>query len=913
MAALVSVLLLAACDSPEKMIASARSYIDKNDYNAATIQLKNALQKEGKNAEGRFLLGWILYEQEKYSAAALELRRALDLGYPKDDVVPLLARALVRDHDYGSALQELGDIALSRADARATVLVSQGEALAAAGKSVEARQKYEAALAANPGDLLARIGLVRLVFSRDKAATVEKEARDIVARDPGLVEGHMLLSDVLLSQNKAREAVAAMQAAVNARPDSLSMHSAFAFLLLTANDLDGATKELEQLKRIAPGYPVTQYVQAYLDFRGNRLEAARSGILEVTRAAPGFLPAQLLAGTVLVQTKEYALAQTYLDGVLKAVPRHPLARMLKASVLMGSGQPDRALDVLQPLLGDPEPTPALLMLAGQASLANGDLAQAREYLGRAASLAPNNPETRARLGAVRVMYGETAQGFADLEFASKADQDSIQADLVQVFAHVRRNEPELAMKAFAVIERKRPNDPQVWTIKGTLFQSQGKIKEARAAYEKALALRPDFLAAAANLARLDLAGNEVQAARGRFEQLLAQNPKNVDALLAYAGVLQASAAKPAEVLAVLERAAGAGSGQIWPGLALVRFHLMQRDAGKAKDIAQEVAAAWPGEPRALEALARAQAAAGDIQLATGTINSLVSLMPASPAPHLLLAELQRGANDLTGAERSLLKALSIKSDDVNAQRLLVGVLAAKKDFDGAVRLARKVQQQKASAVLGYNLEGEVQTAAGRAPEAIAAFRKAYDGGGGAAPLLRLHALLSRGGQTTEAARLVAEWLRKTPRDTVVRTYLAEVALGQKNYAESARLYRELTGLVPNNALLLNNLAWAAWQAKDPQARSHVEQALKIAPDHPAILDTLGVIQVASGQEQAGISNLERAVKLAPEQLGIRLNLARSYAKIGRKEDARRVATEIGQRARADSPLANEVNALLKSL
>ena len=57
-------LLLAACgEKPETMIASAKDYIAKNDRPAATIQLKNALQKDASLGEARYLLGKIYLEQ----------------------------------------------------------------------------------------------------------------------------------------------------------------------------------------------------------------------------------------------------------------------------------------------------------------------------------------------------------------------------------------------------------------------------------------------------------------------------------------------------------------------------------------------------------------------------------------------------------------------------------------------------------------------------------------------------------------------------------------------------------------------------------------------------------------------------------------------------------------------------------
>ena len=62
--------LLAACGaSTESMVTSAKEYIAKNDRNAASIQLKNALQKDANLGEARFLLGKINYEQGDYAGA----------------------------------------------------------------------------------------------------------------------------------------------------------------------------------------------------------------------------------------------------------------------------------------------------------------------------------------------------------------------------------------------------------------------------------------------------------------------------------------------------------------------------------------------------------------------------------------------------------------------------------------------------------------------------------------------------------------------------------------------------------------------------------------------------------------------------------------------------------------------------
>ena len=94
---LVAALILAACggEKPESMLVSAKEYLAKNDTKAAEIQLKNALQGDPNLAEARFLLGKMLLESGNPTAAEVELRKAADLKYPAEQLVPLMARTLL--------------------------------------------------------------------------------------------------------------------------------------------------------------------------------------------------------------------------------------------------------------------------------------------------------------------------------------------------------------------------------------------------------------------------------------------------------------------------------------------------------------------------------------------------------------------------------------------------------------------------------------------------------------------------------------------------------------------------------------------------------------------------------------------------------------------------------------------------
>jgi len=117
--------------------------------------------------------------------------------------------------------------------------------------------------------------------------------------------------------------------------------------------------------------------------------------------------------------------------------------------------------------------------------------------------------------------------------------------------------------------------------------------------------------------------------------------------------------------------------------------------------------------------------------------------------------------------------------------------------------------------------------------------------------------------------------------------LADRALRDQDAATAIRLYKETIALQPGNAPLLNNLAWASAQVKDPQAITYAEQAHKIDPYSPAIQDTYGWLLVQKGDVTRGLPLLEQAAKSAPQVLTIRYNLARALVKAGRKDDARR--------------------------
>ena len=911
---LLSAALLSACgESPEQMIASAKGYLSKNDSSAATIQLKNALQENGNLVEARFLLGRIHLEQGDVPAAVKELQRAFDLGYSKSEVVPLLARARVRAGEFDRVLTDFASVKLDDASAQGRLLGAVADAYLGNGKLTEAINTYQDALALRAEDVEAGIGLARArLFNREPDAA-ESAIRAVITHSPDNGEAYATLSDVMQAQGKPEEAIKALEEAVRLRPGEAAYHYTLVSQLFRSGRSDEAAVRFEAMKKLTPNTTSTHYLQAFIDARAGRLPEARDELMQVLKQSPDFLPAQLLAGTVLLRLNDQAQARTYLNSVLSRAPGQQLARTLLINSHLSAGETPRALELLQPLLERPITDARLLGLAGQVFLASGDLEKAEDFLQRAAKAAPEDPQARLRLGAMRMAGGDAAGAFADFESASAMDDTAIQADLALVATHLRRGEIDQALEAQERLERKQPQNPLVYNLRGGVMLGKGDALAARAAFDKALTLNPDYLAAAVNLARLDIVERKVPEGLARIRAIAERNEKSAEPRLALADLQLVTGAAPADVLTTLELAEAAAPGTVPPALAIIQHHLRNSEFPKALAVAQKLGATYPNDVRAIDALARAQLAAGDTQQAIASLNRLATLRPQTTAPLILLADVHRGAKDNAAAEQVLRKALAISPDAIDVQTRLVSLLVERGDRDGALKIARAVQQQHATDPAGYVMEAELHAVAGRWPEAVAGYRRAVERKAGGDVGVRLYASLVRAQRKDEADKFAAEWLRDQPKDLTMRGYLAERGLSEGRYADAMRLFVAMNELSPNNALVLNNLAWAASQAKDPKALEYAEQAQTLAPDNPAILDTLGMIQIDRGQADKGLANLQRAVSLAPELGPLRLNLAKSYARLARKDEARKELNTLMPKLKEGTPLHKEAVELLDSL
>lgn len=910
------VFVLAGCfkDSPEKLVASAKDYFARGEFNAAVIQLKNALQEAPANGEARLLLGRALLETRDPVSAEKELRRALEFRQPAEAVLPLLARALMEQGEAAKLVQEFSSHRLNDTDADAVFRARLGDAFVRLGRRQEAGNAYAAVLSAKPGFAPARMGQARLAALEGRVDEAIAIVDEVKAADPKIADAYLLKAELLSMRGQADAARAELRQAVGADPGHLPARFALISRLIDARDFDGAAAQIGEARKHARGDLRINYFEGLLALRKGDVQRARDQVLQVLKHAPDHVPSLVLAGAVELRANQPLAAEAHLRKAISHAPDHLGAQRMLIGALLRAGQPAKAIEALQPLVqhaGGADPQ--VLMLAGETYLANGDLKQAASYFASAASSDAQKVAARTRLGQIALATGRTEAGIRELEEASELDAGQYQADLVLIVGHLRSNRPDRALEAARNLEKKQPDNPLSHHVLGVVHAARKDGPAARRSFEKALALQPSYLPAAHGLAGLDLAEKKPDAAKTRYEAMIAADPKNEQIYIALADLLARTGGAPADIASTLQRAVAANPQSVDARITLIGFQLRARDTAAALAAARDAAAALPREPRVLDALAEAQIAAGQSREAIETLKKSADLQPQAVRPLVRLATVQAGAKEHEAAIETLRRAQRLAPNDAGVVRSLVAAFVQSGRHEEALREAKALQTRDPKSAAGYGLEGDVLAAQGKHADAERAYRDGLKVDAKSGVLaVGVYSALIGAGKRAEADAFAREWSARNPQDTTLTMHLADRALRAREYRVAAAYYQVVVATKPNHVIALNNLAWASGQLGDPKAIGYAERAARLAPNNAAVLDTLGMLLAARGETDKALAHLQRARALAPNRGDIRLNYAKVLAKAGRRDNAK-TELEALLAVKEDFPGKEEAAALLRSL
>ena len=385
------------------------------------------------------------------------------------------------------------------------------------------------------------------------------------------------------------------------------------------------------------------------------------------------------------------------------------------------------------------------------------------------------------------------------------------------------------------------------------YENTGRASEAVAAYQKALELEPKSAEIRAQLAALyareDMAVDAVEAA----EEALKYDPSNLEAnriLGTIYSILSEQKARlrpgddPAQYLpraiAALERARG--TGELGIEFALGRLYLR---AGRTEDAIAPLRRVFEGQPDYSEGgmlLSNALEATGRIAEATDTVQTVVRENPTFFRGHVRLIELLEGQRRWKEAAAAYAEAQKLNpaadlapgraaailnsGDIAGAQAVLTEAIAKRGTPDPALLYLLAESQRRG---------GDLAAATATTQKLKAAFPEDPRG------LIMQAQLDLAQGRRDQALSTFADLVKRMPNERSFSYQYAQLLEEAGRVQEAEGVLRALIEQDPKDANALNSLGYmfADRGERLDEAVELLQRALKIEPDNPSYLDSLG--------------------------------------------------------------------------
>ena len=905
-AAGITLAALLACQQNKPVtdvLADARKAHNNGEDRAAVIHLKNLLQQEPGNADARRMLGAVHLALGDAVSAEKELRRALALGQPRHELLPLLVRAMLEQASYQGLLDELQADSLTPA-----VLAWRGHALLGLGKAEDAGQLYTQALHNDNKLVEGHLGQARLALLRNDPGAAAESVQRALDTDPHNNDTLRLKGDLLRIRGDLDGALLAYRAIAEGNRNNVQALADIAAVHLLQGKPALAREQLEAARKIQPASLVIHYAQGLLDLAEGKNKAALERAQTVLRAAPDHLPSLLLAASVELESGALSQARSHILRYRQSQPRELFALRLQAQCDLREGKAQNALALLEPAIAENPQDIDLLALGGEAAMRAGKHELATRLFGRASSLAPESGSLLAASGLSLLSQGQDARAVEALEQATqKEGAAASRAASLLVMSYLRSRNFTKAMEQVRRMEALGDN-PSVQNLKGGVLLASGDLPGARKAFLRSLELDPGHMPALDNLAELDLLEKKGQLARQRYLAALERQRNSLPLLMAIAK-LEARQGNVPAAISWLERAVAAAPDTIQPLQTLAGLYLRNGQAGKSLQHAQRLQVVRPNEPASLDLLAQAASAAGQHGLALESLQKLALLRPLEPDVQLRIARTALTLSQKPLALQAARKAIALDPGREDALVLASALLLDGRAFEDARKLARSVQQRQPGAGIGFKLEGDSLLEEGRAAESVAMYERAYSLQRSGPVLIALHRALQAAGKAELAGQRMRDWLGQHPSDQPTRLYYASHLLQQAQFGAARREYEIILQRDPDNVLALNDLAWALLQTRDGDPVRPAERAYQLAPGNPAVADTLAWILAESGKPARALPLLKKALETAPTANDIRLHYAHALFRSGDKRAARSQCEQLlavkglAQRAEVEGLLA----------
>jgi cellulose synthase operon protein C len=909
----LALLILAACgtdETSEQHLAKAKDYITKSEYPSAKIELQNTLKLDGSSAEARWLLGKIYLDTGDILAAEKELQRAQDLGWTADDVRPALAKTALAQGKFADVLkldyQDLGAAGASG------LLVSQAFAQLAQGQTDRARELVTLALDKEPQSLDAKLAEA-LIFMQQGNMTGALAVIDaVLAVAPENGRAWRLKAQALLSLQKFDDARAAFDQSIAHSDAVFTDRAARALINLQLQDYAAAQAEVSELLELSPSDPTVNYIQGLLHVQNKKYRDAIKALTLAEPVARQYPLTLYYLGLAYLIEKDVNSAARFASQFVALNPDYLAGRKLYASTLVLQNKVKEAQNVLQSVLDSNPDDVGTLNIMANALLLDDQADKGMMLYARIAQLNPEWHILPLRLEADMVaasLGGEAGQSPAP---APDSDANFPQPDILLILNLLGKKDFAGAIEAAKSYQFRDLESLAPYYVLGRVYLAAGQPEDARKVFEQVLKRKPGDPSASLNLAQMALEAKDTGAARRYYRTVLDRDPDNLATLLQLAAI-EAREKNAEAMVARLEQASKAHPTALEPRLRLAGYYLDTGSPDKVTPLFASLDELQRRSPSVLELTGLAQLAQQENASALATLQQLVNAKPGSARNHFLLAMAAGKTGDEQKTRQELNEALRLDANHIPALFALSRLAlrdGEKAQFEQYLATLVKLAPDSTD-VLRLQALSEAQN--GNVAAALVLAQRVFRQAPATQTILELTGYQRAAGNAGDARVALQQWIKDHPNDVAVRLALAnDLELGSNPPGAQVQ-YLAVLELEPDNISALNNLAWSLRLENPKKALEYVQRAARLAPDMPAVLDTLAVVEYHSGDHQGARQAIQGALAGAPDNPSMRYHQAMIDAALGENDKAVALLQALLAKDAGGFPERAEAEKLLKSL
>jgi putative PEP-CTERM system TPR-repeat lipoprotein len=632
------------------------------------------------------------------------------------------------------------------------------------------------------------------------------------------------------------------------------------------------------------------FLEAVIDAQRGKYKDA-DALLDRLRGTIGRFPeAYLVASEIKFRLNQLDQAQEFAKRSIAQAGDQPRAYQLISMIALKRGDLEGAIAALERAVQLAPNDAGMLGTLGQTYIAHGDMEKAKAVFGRAALAAPNNPQIATARAIAEYATGDRQAGVTGLSRVFNAGKGSVLAGPPLVIEALQIGQIDVAEEAAGQLVAHDPHDPSYQELMAAVRIAQHDYAGAEKLLRSVLARSPNLSSARRDLLEVYLVTNRIGQARQLYLDRLKAKPDDIESLEALAD-LAFHEKNDAEAIRLLTQAQNATPHDPKPSLRILALLEARKKWPEAIGRSRGLAAKFPNDVSVQDALAHLYWASGNHAAAQAAYKAAIARFPNYAPIFSHYAAVFVSDRNYAAAAPLALRAVKLDPRSVDLKRAYVSLVYLANGADAAFFAAQAVMGDKSGAAAAL-IAADVLEANNNRVAAIALLEKRQAQNPSTALAVRL-AMLYQANNAIDKALLVLEpWAAGHPKDVEARFALAQVESAAGKVNQALNQYEWLAVQKPDNAVVLNNLAWLYDLKHDPRARATAEKAVKFAPASGSVADTLGWIVVEQGDPAGAMKYLAQASASQPANATIQYHYAFALSKTGRADEARDILQKL---------------------